>query len=128
MSAGDAIKFDKSGLVPAIVQDSETGEVLMMAYMNREAFELTARTGRTHFYSRSRRELWSKGETSGNIQSVVEVCADCDNDTILIKVRQKGAACHEGYKSCFFKKLENGSEWKITGERMFDPEEVYGKK
>ncbi|MBI4832378.1 MAG: phosphoribosyl-AMP cyclohydrolase [Candidatus Lindowbacteria bacterium] len=128
MSVIDDLKFDKDGLVPAIVQDSETGEVLMMAYMNREAFELTVRTGRTHFYSRSRKKLWSKGETSGNTQSVVEVCTDCDSDTILIKVLQKGAACHEGYKSCFFKRLEDGAKWKIVGERMFDPEKVYGKK
>jgi phosphoribosyl-ATP pyrophosphohydrolase/phosphoribosyl-AMP cyclohydrolase len=128
MSVVDTLKFDKSGLVPAIVQDSETGEVLMMAYMDREAFELTVKSGRTHFYSRSRQKLWAKGETSGNIQSVVEICADCDSDTVLIRVRQNGAACHEGYKSCFFKKLENGSEWKVTGERLFDPEKVYGKK
>lgn len=124
----DDIKFDKNGLVPAIVQESETGEVLMMAYMNREAIELTLKTGRTHFYSRSRKRLWSKGETSGNIQSVDELFTDCDRDTILIMVRQKGAACHEGYKSCFYRKLEKGSEWKTIGSPMFDPKKVYGKK
>jgi phosphoribosyl-AMP cyclohydrolase len=124
----DDIKFDKNGLVPAIVQESETGEVLMLAYMNREAIELTLRTGRTHFYSRSRKELWTKGEISGNIQSVDEVFTDCDCDTILIRVRQKGAACHEGYRSCFYRKLEDGSAWKIIGSPMFDPKKVYGKK
>jgi phosphoribosyl-AMP cyclohydrolase len=124
----DDIKFDQNGLAPAIVQDGETGEVLMLAYMNREALELTIRSGRTHFYSRSRKELWRKGDTSGNVQSVDEVRADCDADTILVKVRQKGAACHEGYRSCFFRKTEDGSEWEVIGSPLFDPEKIYGKK
>ena len=128
MNVLDDLKFDGNGLVPAIVQDSETGEVLMMAYMNREAVMETIRTGRTHFYSRSRKKLWCKGETSGNVQSVEEIRTDCDCDTILVKVRQKGAACHEGYRSCFYRKLENGSSWKIIGSPLFDPEEVYGKE
>jgi len=124
----DEVKFGKDGLVPAIVQDSGTGEVLMLAYMNSESLELTIRTGKTHFYSRSRKKLWCKGETSGNIQTVDEVRADCDGDTILVKVQQKGAACHKGYMSCFFRKLENESTWKITASPLFDPEKVYGKK
>ena len=128
MSILDDIKFDDTGLVPAIVQDSETGDVLMMAYMNREAVSETIRTGKSHFYSRSRKKLWCKGETSGNTQSVVEIRTDCDQDTILVKVRQKGAACHKGYRSCFYRKLENGSSWTITSSPLFDPEEVYGKK
>ncbi|UCD57775.1 MAG: phosphoribosyl-AMP cyclohydrolase [Candidatus Hydrogenedentota bacterium] len=122
----DELKFDNNGLVPAIVQESRTGEVLMLAYVNREALERTIRSGRTHFYSRSRKKLWCKGEVSGNVQSVAEVRTDCDCDTVLIKVRQKGAACHEGYKSCFYRKLENGSTWNTTGSPLFDPEEVYG--
>ena len=128
MNVLDDIKFDDNGLVPAIVQDSETDEVLMMAYMNREAVTETIRTGVSHYYSRSRKKLWRKGETSGNVQSVVEIRADCDGDTILVRVRQKGAACHKGYMSCFYRKLENGSSWKITSAPLFDPEEVYGKK
>ena len=128
MNIYDEITFDDSGLVPAIVQDSETHEVLMMAYMNREAIAETMRTGKSHFYSRSRKKLWCKGETSGNVQSVVELRIDCDGDTILLRVGQKGAACHKGYRSCFYRKLENGSSWKITSSPLFDPEEVYGKK
>ena len=124
----DDIKFDQNGLVPAVVQDAETGDVLMFAYMNREALELTVSSGKAHYYSRSRKKLWLKGETSGHVQSVEEVRADCDADTILVKVRQKGAACHEGYRSCFFRKTENGSEWEVIGSPLFDPEEIYGKK
>jgi phosphoribosyl-AMP cyclohydrolase len=120
------IKFDEDGLAPAIVQESATGEVLMMAYMNYEALKLTIETGRAHFYSRSRKKLWCKGETSGNVQTVEALLADCDQDTILIKVKQVGAACHEGYKTCFHNSLENG-EWKTVGSRMFDPKKVYGK-
>ncbi len=128
MKALDDLKFDKNGLVPAIVQESDTGEILMLAYMNREALELTLKSGKTHFYSRSRKKLWRKGETSGNVQSVEEILTDCDCDTILIKVKQTGAACHEGYRSCFYRKLEKGSGWKTMATRMFDPEKVYGKK
>jgi len=124
----DTIKFDAQGLVPAIVQDRETGEVLMLAYMNREAIELTVSTGNAHYYSRSRKKLWRKGETSGHVQSVEELRADCDADTILIKVIQKGAACHKGYRSCFYRRTADGAEWETTSEPLFDPEEVYGKK
>ena len=100
----------------------------MLAYMNREAFELTVKTGKTHFYSRSRKKLWCKGETSGNVQTVAAVYTDCDYDTILVKVAQKGAACHEGYQTCFHHLLDSGAGWKIVGEKAFDPDEVYGKQ
>jgi phosphoribosyl-AMP cyclohydrolase len=122
------IDFDKSGgLVPAIAQDAETGEVLMLAWMNREAFDETVRTGRAVYFSRSRNKLWRKGEESGNVQMVEGIFIDCDADTVLLKVRQiGGAACHEGYKSCFFRKLA-GDQLSVVGERIFDPKQVYGK-
>jgi len=122
------IDFDKTGgLVPAIAQDFATGTVLMLAWMNREAFEETLRTGRAVYFSRSRNRLWRKGEESGNVQEVREVYIDCDSDTILLKVNQiGGAACHEGYQSCFFRKVE-GDELRVVGERQFDPKEVYKK-
>ncbi len=97
--------FAKSDLIPTIIQEKSTGEVLMLAYMNRESFEKTLETGYTWFYSRSRRELWNKGATSGHFQKVVEIFSDCDDDTILITVEQTGAACHTGNHSCFFTKL-----------------------
>lgn len=115
----------QEGLVPAIVQDAETGEVLMLAYMSPESFEETLRTGNACFYSRSRSKLWRKGEESGNVQQVIEVRIDCDYDTILLKVNQVGgAACHTGYRSCFFRKIEGGSLIE-DGEKIFDPKEVY---
>ena len=122
------IDFDKSGgLVPAIAQDADSGEVLMLAWMNREAFEETVRTGRAVYFSRSRNRLWRKGEESGHVQEVAEVFVDCDADTVLLKVRQiGGAACHEGYKSCFFRRL-TGGELAVVGDRVFDPKQVYGK-
>jgi len=122
------VDFEKSGgLVPAIAQDHQTGEVLMMAWMNREAFEETLRSRRAVYFSRSRNKLWRKGEESGNVQEVREILLDCDNDTILLKVHQiGGAACHEGYKTCFFRRLEQ-DELKVIGERVFDPKQVYKK-
>jgi phosphoribosyl-AMP cyclohydrolase len=122
------VDFEKSGgLVPAIAQDCQTGEILMMAWMNREAFEETVRSRRAVYFSRSRHKLWRKGEESGNVQEVREILLDCDNDTILLKVHQiGGAACHEGYKSCFFRRLEQ-DELKVIGERVFDPKQVYKK-
>jgi phosphoribosyl-AMP cyclohydrolase len=122
------VDFEKSGgLVPAIAQDHLTGEVLMMAWMNREAFDETVRTRRAVYFSRSRKKLWRKGEESGNVQEVKEISLDCDNDTVLLKVHQiGGAACHEGYKSCFFRRLE-GDELNVIGERVFDPDQVYKK-
>jgi len=116
----------QDGLVPAIAQDYKTGEVLMMAYLNEESWRLTLETGIVHYWSRSRNRLWKKGESSGNLQEVREIRVDCDNDTILIKVNQIGdAACHEGYKSCFYRKVD-GEQLRIDGEKVFDPDEVYG--
>ncbi len=115
------------GLLPAIAQDAETGEVLMLAYMNRESFDETVKTGRAVYYSRSRGRLWRKGEESGHIQEVQAILIDCDADTILLKVRQLGgAACHEGYKSCFFRQFTPEGT-RIIADRVFDPAEVYGK-
>ena len=126
----ETIKLDftkTGGLVPAIVQDNETGEVLMLAYMNQEAFDATLSTGKATYFSRSRQTLWVKGETSGNVQLVKEIRLDCDDDTLLIKVEQLGgAACHTGHRSCFYKKVENGTI-RIVGEPVFDPKEVYEK-
>ena len=123
------IDFQKSGgLVPAIAQDAATGQVLMLAWMNQEAFDETVRTRRACYWSRSRGKLWRKGEESGHVQEVKEIFFDCDADTILLKVNQiGGAACHEGYASCFFRKLEGG-ELKTVAERLFDPKAVYGAK
>ena len=122
------LNFKKSGgLLPAIVQDFQTGEVLMLAYMNLEAWEATLATGKATYWSRSRKSLWVKGETSGNFQEIREIRIDCDDDTVLLKVKQIGkAACHTGHISCFYRKLENGA-LKITGTPVFDPEEVYKK-
>jgi phosphoribosyl-AMP cyclohydrolase len=120
------LNFDKlNGLVPAIVQDYNTHEVLMVGFMNKEAWQKTLSTGTATYYSRSRQELWIKGKTSGNIQSVREIRIDCDDDAVLLKVDQVGgAACHTGYRSCFFKKIDNESI-KIVGRQVFDPKEVY---
>ena len=102
----DALRFDDRGLIPAVVQDAVNGEVLMVAWMNRESLDRTLRDGRTWFWSRSRRELWPKGETSGHVQHVRDIRADCDGDTVLVLVDQEGAACHTGNRSCFFQRLE----------------------
>jgi phosphoribosyl-AMP cyclohydrolase len=120
------LKFDSNGLIPAIVQDAATGQVLMMAWMNRDALDKTVQTGKTHFFSRSRNKLWLKGETSGHTQSVKSISIDCDQDVLLVKVEQTGAACHEGYYSCFFREHQPGAkDWKVVGKKMFEPEEVY---
>jgi len=122
----DRLKFDASGLVPIIVQDHVNGEVLMMAYMNREAIEKTIATGKVHTYSRSRGRLALKGETSGHFQLVKEIRTDCDRDVVLFKVEQIVAACHEGYRSCFFRQYERGAEdWKVVAAKAFDPDAVY---
>ena len=121
--------FSKSELLPVIAQDDATGEVLMLAYMNQTAWEETFKTGRACYYSRSRQKLWRKGEESGNVQEVKSIFYDCDADTLLIRVNQiGGAACHEGYKSCFFRKIDpkTGSV-QVIGERVFDPKAVYKK-
>ena len=122
------LDFKKTdGLVPVVVQDYLTAEVLMLAYMNQEAWNATQSTGNATYFSRSRQTLWVKGETSGNVQLVKEIRIDCDDDTVLLKVEQLGgAACHTGHRSCFFKKIEKGSV-KITGRPVFDPKEVYHK-
>ncbi len=122
------IDFEKAGgLIAAIAQDADSGEVLMIAWMNREAFEETVRTRRAVYFSRSRNKLWRKGEESGNVQEVREVFVDCDADAVLLKVKQiGGAACHEGYKSCFFRRLD-GDQVAVIGERVFDPARVYKK-
>lgn len=121
--------FNKTGgLIPAIAQDYKTGEVLMLAYMNQEAWELTLKTGIAHYWSRSRNKLWKKGESSGNIQEIKELRIDCDDDTVLLKVDQiGGAACHTGYKSCFFRIVED-NDVRVDGVKVFNPEDVYGGK
>lgn len=120
--------FSKGGgLVPAIAQDYKTGRVLMMAYMNEESYNETLKLGYAVYYSRSRQKLWRKGEESGNVQKVHEILIDCDCDTLLLKVDQVGgSACHEGYPSCFFRKLE-GNDYVVCDERVFDPQKVYRK-
>ena len=116
------------GLLPAIAQDAASGEVLMMAYMNAESYAETVATGRAVYYSRSRQKLWRKGEESGNVQKIRAIFVDCDRDTLLLSVDQiGGAACHEGYKSCFFRQV-TPEGLKVVEEQVFDPAEVYGKK
>ncbi len=121
--------FEKcGGMIPVIAQDVVDGEVLMLAYMNEEAYDETLKSGRAVYYSRSRNKLWRKGEESGNVQKVHSLFVDCDLDTLLIKVEQVGgAACHEGYKSCFFRQILPEGEMKIVAERVFDPKDVYKK-
>ena len=119
--------FEKMDLIPVIAQDDETGDVLMLAYMNEEAWQETLKSGRVVYYSRSRQKLWRKGEESGNVQELKSVFYDCDADTLLVRVNQiGGAACHEGYRSCFYRPLD-GDDWRIDQERVFDPDEVYRK-
>lgn len=120
------IKFNRHGLVPVIIQETKTGEVLMLAYMNRRALRKTLASAKTYFWSRSRKRLWLKGESSGHTQSVRQIFLDCDGDTLLIKVTQKGAACHTGYYSCFYRQLdvESGS-FKVVAKKTFDPKKVY---
>ena len=122
----DAVTFDADGLVPAIVQDVETDQVLMMAYMTADTLRETLDTGRMVYWSRSRRERWVKGQTSGHTQAVEEVRVDCDGDALLFKVRQEGGACHTGYRSCFFRRADNET-LVADGEQVFDPDEVYGE-
>jgi phosphoribosyl-AMP cyclohydrolase len=125
----DQLKFNSDGLIPAIVQEQSSGRVLMMAWMNRASLEKTIATGKTHFWSRSRQKFWMKGESSGHTQTVRAIALDCDGDTLLIQVNQIGAACHEGYQSCFFRSLANeGMGTQITEPRLVDPNEVYAKK
>lgn len=123
----EKLKFDAGGLIPAIIQDELTGEVLMMAWMNRDSLDKTVATGQTHFFSRSRNKLWLKGESSGHVQNVKSIRTDCDQDVLLIQVEQVGAACHDGYYSCFYREHQLDRDWKIVGEKVFEPEEVYKK-
>ena len=122
------IDFKKGeGLIPVVIQEASTNQVLMLGYMNRKSWEETLKTGKVTFWSRSRKKLWLKGETSGHFQEVREIWLDCDGDTLLIKVNQiGGAACHTGFQSCFHHRHEEG-EWKVSGKRIFDPKEVYEK-
>ncbi|HEX4794636.1 MAG TPA: phosphoribosyl-AMP cyclohydrolase [Humisphaera sp.] len=124
----EGLKFDGNGLIPAIVQDAKSHEVLMMAWMNKDSLEKTVSTGKTHFYSRSRGKLWLKGESSGHVQQVKAIRTDCDKDTLLILVEQIGAACHDGYYSCFYREHQMDGDWKTVGKKVFDPEKVYGEK
>ncbi len=125
-----SLNFTKTndGLLPAIVQDYQTNEVLMLAYINQMAWEKTLETGKAHYWSRSRNQLWLKGETSGHVQRIHQILIDCDDDTVIYKVEQLGgAACHTGHRSCFYRRLENG-DLVTTAEKVFDPKVVYGKK
>jgi len=123
------LNFSKgNGLLPAIVQDYNTGKVLMLAYINEVAWEKTIETGEAHYWSRSRNKLWHKGESSGHVQKIKAIFVDCDNDTVLFQVEQVGgAACHTGYDTCFYREVEKDGSLKIVGKKIFDPEEVYKK-
>lgn len=129
MATADRPDFSKTELIPAIAQDADTGDVLMMAWMNEEAYEETLKTQRVVYFSRSRQKLWRKGEESGNVQELKALYFDCDADTLLVKVNQiGGAACHEGYRSCFFRRVDPSSrDISVEGDRVFDPKEVYKK-
>lgn len=122
----EQIKFDENGLAAAIMQDADNGEILMLAFINREAIEKTFDTGLMHFWSRSRKKLWLKGESSGHTQEVKEVRIDCDGDALVFKIKQNVAACHTGYRSCFYRVRKDG-QWIEQGERIFDPGKVYDK-
>jgi phosphoribosyl-AMP cyclohydrolase len=125
----DQLKWNAEGLIPAIVQEQATGRVLMMAWMNRASLEKTVETGRTWFWSRSRKKFWMKGESSGHVQVVKDLSFDCDGDTLLIQVEQTGSACHEGYRSCFFRSTgAAGTSWTVTEPRLETPEQIYGSK
>ncbi|MBU0988805.1 MAG: phosphoribosyl-AMP cyclohydrolase [Proteobacteria bacterium] len=128
---GNKIELDFSkgkGLLPAIVQNYESGKVLMMAYINAASWKKTLETGEAHYWSRTRQEIWHKGGTSGHVQRIKEVYADCDNDTVLFRVEQVGgAACHSGYETCFHKKVDREGKVSVVGEKVFDPEKVYKK-
>lgn len=128
MSFLEHLKFNGDGLIPAIVQDQANGRVLMMAWMNRTSLEKTIETGLTHFWSRSRQKYWMKGESSGHVQRVKDIAFDCDGDTLLIQVEQVGAACHEGFRSCFFRSIRAGGEFEATEPRLETPEQIYGRK
>ena len=122
------LKYDQAGLIPAVVVDKDTRAVLMVAYMNESSLLATIQTGKTHFWSRSRKSYWMKGETSGHTQEVHAIYTDCDVDTVVIEVTPKGAACHDGYYSCFYRRLNvESGQWETQGKPLFDPKEVYKK-
>ena len=121
------LKFTDDGLIPAIIVDAESKQVLMMAWMNAKSLKATIETGRTHFWSRSRQKYWMKGETSGHTQEVTGFYVDCDMDTLVIEAAQHGAACHEGYRSCFFRRLDDDGDWQVVAERLVNPDDVYNK-
>ena len=122
------LTYGADGLIPAVIVDQETKQVLMVAYMNETSLRETLRTGKTHFWSRSRQKYWMKGESSGHTQDVRAVYTDCDQDTVVFEVVQHGAACHEGYYSCFFRRLTAEGDWEVVGQRVFDPKDVYKDK
>jgi phosphoribosyl-AMP cyclohydrolase len=123
----EQLKFNADGLIPAIVQDAQNGQVLMMAWMNQASLEKTLATGKTVFWSRSRQKFWMKGETSGHFQTVKDITFDCDADVLLLQVEQIGPACHEGYRSCFYRSVgTRGETVQVKGERMASPEQIYG--
>jgi len=129
LQALNDFKYDDDGLIPAVVQDSVNGDVLMVGYMNREAVQRTLESGRVTFWSRSRQTFWVKGETSGHTQNLKDMYVDCDQDCLLLKVEQVGPACHEGYRSCFFRRLSNtGDSTELVAERMKTPDEIYGSR
>ncbi|MEA1996215.1 MAG: phosphoribosyl-AMP cyclohydrolase [Gemmatimonadota bacterium] len=123
----DKCKFDDKGLVTAVAQDFETGEILMVAFMNRLALEETLERGVACYWSRSRGKLWVKGETSGHVQKVREIRVDCDMDAVVMKIEQTGGACHVGFRSCFYRRVERDGSLVVEGEKIFDPEDTYGK-
>ncbi len=125
----EELKFDKKGLIPAVIQDYKDGRVLMVGWMNRDSIKKSLKTGKTCFWSRSRKKFWVKGEESGNFQLIKEIRFDCDADTLLIKVRQVGdAACHRGYRSCFHTRVDSNGNYKIVDKRVFSPGKVYSQK
>lgn len=123
-------KFDSNGLITAISQDAKTGQILMVAFMNKEALDLTLQTGNAVFFSRSRKKLWKKGEESGHVQKVKQILADCDQDCLILKVEVDQGQCHVGYQSCFYRELkkDNSRELKFVAEKVYDPEDAYKKK
>jgi phosphoribosyl-AMP cyclohydrolase len=123
----EGLKFDSNGLIPAVIQDVENGDVLMVGYMNQEAVNRTIETGKVTFWSRKRQEFWVKGETSGHFQNLRGLFVDCDQDCLLAKVEQIGPACHEGYRSCFFREVQGGGDQlAVIAEQWKTPEEIYG--